>query len=265
MNLLSPNHRTSSTPGLSIACLVMGRDLTCNKALLLSIRLSGCPPQRFCTCEPQWIMYVFLSSPYWHSFFRLSCLSASFWWTAEGPDQRKGLYRSFAFSLSHMRPSWSIHSPAVLNARSHSFLCLPSVTHNCYLSRSVRVGVRIHVDSEESSVPETHKAGRSEKSNKSDNPTASLSESTAYTVYLCWLLTTSWCGWSEMACRRGQSETQSRCHGEGTEEHQSRPAAVTRSTLINVWFDFSISHWSTHLLIRNYTQRYWKDASLGVV
>lgn len=104
----------------------MGRDLTCNKALLLCITPSGCPPQHFCTCEPQWLMYVLFSSPHWRSFFSLSPLLAFFWWTPEGPNQREGI---------------CIHSLASLHARSHTFLCSPSVNHNYFLSRSTLLNV----------------------------------------------------------------------------------------------------------------------------
>lgn len=119
MSLLSPDHRSSYTSGPSVACLVMGRVLTCNKALLLFIRPSGCPPQRFCTCEPQWLMYVFFFSPHWRSFFSLSPLSASFWLTVEGPNQREGIYGSFTFTPAHMRPPWCLW-------HMHSFYSLPA-------------------------------------------------------------------------------------------------------------------------------------------
>lgn len=128
LTLLSPDYRSSYTSGKAFACLVMGRDLTCNKALLLCITPSGCPPQRFCTCEPQWLMYVLFSSPHWRSFFSLFPLLAFIWWTPEGPNQREGI---------------CIRSLASLHARSRAVLCSPSVNHNYFRSRSTLLNVSL--------------------------------------------------------------------------------------------------------------------------
>lgn len=123
-SLPCPDHRSSCTSGPSVACVVMGRVLTCNKALLLFIRPFGKPSPALLHLQAPvanvWLL-LFFSSPHWRSFFSLSPLSASFWWAAEELMQREGI--CIHSSLPYI-PLFAFCSPELFSFQINTDECL---------------------------------------------------------------------------------------------------------------------------------------------